>query len=80
MAKMPTPSVRQLQLVEVVEAPEEDAVVEVVEVLLMPAPLKLVVLLEPDVEEELPHPKLPRRRDRRRVAAGLRWLKIWLMT
>jgi hypothetical protein len=80
MAKMPTPNVRQLQLVEVVEAPEEDAVVEVDEVLLTLAPPKLVVLLELDVEEELPRPKLQRRRHRRRVAAGLRWLKIWLMT
>jgi hypothetical protein len=80
MAKMPTPNVRQLQLVEVVEAHEEDVVVEVDEVMLMLAPPKLVVLLERDEVEELPHPKLPRRRHRRRVAAGQRWLKIWLMT
>lgn len=80
MAKMPTPNVPLLQLVEVVEAPEEDAVVEVDEVLLMLAPPKLVVLLELAVEEELHRPKLPRRRHLRRVAAGLRWLKIWLMT
>ena len=80
MAKMPIQSVPQLQLVEVEEAPEGDAEVEVVEVLLMLAPPKLVVHLELDVEEELPLQRLQRRRHRRRVAAGLRWLKIWLMT
>ena len=72
MAKMPIQTVPQLQLVEVEEAPEGDAEVEVVEVLLMLAPPKLAVLLEPDVEKELPRPKLPRRRHRRRVAVGLR--------
>jgi hypothetical protein len=80
MAKMPIPSVPQLQLVEVEEAPEGDAEVEVVEVLLMLAPPKLVVHLELDVEEVLHLQRLQRRRHRRRVAGGLRWLKIWLMT
>ena len=72
MARTLTLNVPQLQLVEVVGALEEDAEVEVEEVLLMLAPPKLAVLLEPDVEEELPCPKLPRRRHRRRVAVGLR--------
>jgi hypothetical protein len=72
MARTLTLNVPQLQLVEVEEAPEEDAEVEVEEVLLMLAPPKLAVLLEPDVEKELPRPKLPRRRHRRRVGVGLR--------
>ena len=79
MVKTPIPIVPQLQLVEVVEVPEEDAAVEVVEVLVTLAPLKVVVLLELDVEEELPLPRLPRRRHRKREDAVLRWLKIWLM-
>ena len=71
MAKMPTLSVRQPLLVEVAEVLEEDAAVEVEEVLLTLDYHKLVVLLELDEEQELPHPKLPKSRHRRWLAAGL---------
>jgi len=79
MVKTPTLSVPQLQLVGVVEAPEGDAEVEVVEVLLTLAPLKLVVHQERDGEEELLLQRLRRRRHPRRVAAAVRTLRIWLM-
>lgn len=79
MVKTPTLSVPQLQLVGVVEAPEGDAEVEVVEVLLTLAPLKLVVHQELDGEEELPLQRLRRRRHPRRVAAAVRTPRIWLM-
>ena len=71
MAKMPTLSVRQPLLVEVAEVLEEDAEVEVEEVLLTLDYHKLVVLLELDEEQELPNPKLPKSRHRRWLAAGL---------
>lgn len=71
MAKMPTLIVRQPLLVEVAEVLEEDAEVEVEEVLLTLDYHKLVVLLELDEEEELPRPKLPKSRHRRWLAAGL---------